>query len=128
MLNRINFLSLAVDDFARARDFYRDVLGMTVQTDADYGPGGRWIFMAIPGADTMLHFCARDEVTVKSGTPALCLVCDDADKEAARLREAGITIHSGPDTAPWDPTVRWVMIQDSESNLILLQSSQTEGA
>ncbi len=32
-----------------------------------------------PGAQTMVHFAAPDEVTVKAGTPALCLVSEDVD-------------------------------------------------
>lgn len=127
-MQRINFVSLPVDDNQRALEFYRDALGMEVATDADYGPGGRWIFLKVPGADTMLHFVQRGEVGVAPDRPALYLVCDDADAEAERLKDAGIPLHSGPDTAPWDPTVRWVMIEDSEGNLVLLQSSQSEGA
>ncbi|GGE22193.1 glyoxalase [Primorskyibacter flagellatus] len=127
-LKRINFTDLPVADYQRALEFYRDTLGMGVQTDADYGPGGRWIFLTVPGAETMLHFVPSGQLTRPEGQPALYLVCDDADAEAARLKAAGVAIHSGPDDAPWDPTVRWVMIHDSEGNLVLLQSSQSEGA
>jgi catechol 2,3-dioxygenase-like lactoylglutathione lyase family enzyme len=122
MLRRINFQTLPVRDFARARDFYRDRLGMVVQTDAPYGDS-RWIFMAIPGADTMLHFGAPEEIQIKPGTPALCLVCDDVDAEVARLRAEGVTIHAGPADAEWQPGVRWALLHDSEDNLILIQSS-----
>ncbi len=128
MLLRINFVSIPVHDQSRALAFYRDTLGMAVQTDAAYGDGWRWIFMTIPQSETLLHFCAADDVSVKTGTPALCLVSDDVDGEVARLTAAGIKIHAGPDDAPWAEGVRWAMIHDSEGNLILLQSSSHEGA
>lgn len=127
-LARVNFALLPVEDFQRARDFYRDIMGVTVQTDADYGPQGRWVFMEIPGAATKVHFVPRAELPVAANRPALYLVCDDADAETARLRMAGVHVHSGPADAPWDASVRWAMITDSEGNLVLLQSSQSEGA
>ena len=39
MATRINFVSVLVKDQERARDFYRDVMGMKVHTDADLGEG-----------------------------------------------------------------------------------------
>jgi predicted enzyme related to lactoylglutathione lyase len=126
MLRRVNFVSVPVTDQDRALAFYRDRLGMKVQTDAPYDGGWRWIFLEIPGAQTLLHFAAADEVRVKDGTPALCLVCDDVDAEAERLRTAGVKITAGPDVAPWDAAVRWAMFKDSEGNLILVQSSMAE--
>lgn len=128
MLTRINFQSIPVKDQQRALEFYRDRLGMVVQTDAPYGGGLRWIFMAIPGAQTMLHFGTPEEVTVKAGTPVLCLVSDDVDAEAARLEAAGVAMTGGPADAPWQPGVRWAMFKDSEDNLVLIQSSSMEGA
>ena len=127
-MRRVNFTSIPVKDFGRALAFYRDIMGLTVTTDADYGADGRWIFLSVPGADTMLHFVAADQVQFAPGHPALYLICDDVDAELPRLREHAVSVHSGPDDAPWDPNVRWAMILDSEDNLILLQSSQSEGA
>jgi len=127
MLKRINFQSIPVDDQQRALEFYRDKLGLTVQTDAPYGEGFRWIFMEIPGAGTKLHFARRTEIAV-TGVPTLCFISDDVDVETKRLAAAGVTITDGPEDAPWSPGVRWAMIRDSEGNLILIQSSIHEGA
>jgi catechol 2,3-dioxygenase-like lactoylglutathione lyase family enzyme len=128
MLKRINFQSIPVRDPQRALEFYRDMLGMRVHTDMPYQDGQRWIFMEIPGAQTLLQFGGADEVTYKPGVPVLCLVCDDADAEAQRLAAAGVAMTGGPDTAPWDAAVRWAMFRDSEDNLILIQSSSQERA
>ncbi|MEZ5730931.1 MAG: VOC family protein [Paracoccaceae bacterium] len=128
MLKRINFQSIPVTDQQRALEFYRDKLGMTVETDAPYEEGWRWIFLKIPGAETMLHFAADDEVSVKSGTPALCLVTDDVDAEIARMKAAGVKVTHDPAPAPWHSAVRWAMFRDSEDNLLLIQSSSAEGA
>lgn len=120
-INRINFQSLPVADQDRALKFYCDILGFSVQVDAPYGEGYRWIFLTLPGADTRLHFARVSEVTY-ADVPALCLVCDSVDEEAERLRGLGVSIDKGPDDAPWAPGVRWLMIRDTEDNLILLES------
>ena len=45
---------------------------------------------------------------------------DAADVE--RLRGLGVTVADGPRDAPWVQGVRYLMIRDSEDNLILLES------
>lgn len=121
-ITRINFQSIPVDDQDRALTFYTINLGFKVHTDAPYLEGLRWIFLTLPGGDTKLHFATRDDVRVDPQKPALCLVCDDVDGEAERLRAAGTVIEGGPDDAPWARNVRWLMIRDSEGNLVLLES------
>ena len=120
-ISRINFMSIPVADQDRAIAFYTGHLGFEVQTDAPYTDGWRWIFLKLPGADTRLQFATRDDMQVKD-KPALCLVSDDVDAETARLKSAGVEIVSGPDDAPWAAGVRWLMIRDSEDNMVLLES------
>lgn len=126
MFKRINFQTIPVKDQQRALEFYRDTMGLTVQTDAPYEGGLRWIFMAIPGAETMLHFGEPKDYSIRN-VPALCLVTDDVDAEAARLEKAGVKFVQPVQDAPWNEHVRWAMIRDTEDNLILIQSSAMEG-
>jgi predicted enzyme related to lactoylglutathione lyase len=120
MFTHIHFQTLGVLDYERALAFYRDVLGFEVERDNAYGDG-RWIFMRLAGARTMLHFDRRAEIE-KTETPVLVLVTEDVDAACARLREHGVAIRSGPDDAPWEPGTRWAMIDDSEGNLLLIQT------
>ena len=60
MFKRIHFDTVPAIDVERARDFYRDKLGFAVERDNPYGDS-RWVFMRIPGADTLLHFDKQDE-------------------------------------------------------------------
>jgi catechol 2,3-dioxygenase-like lactoylglutathione lyase family enzyme len=120
MFSHVHFQSIAVTDVDRARDFYRDKLGFAVERDNPYGET-RWIFMQLPGARTMLHFSIRDRVE-PTGEPALVLVTDNVDATCAALVERGVPIRSGPADAPWNPGTRWAMIDDSEGNLVLIQT------
>lgn len=118
---RILFQSIPVADQDRALAFYSSALGFEVHTDAPYSEGWRWIFLTLPGAETRLHFARASEMS-HQGIPALCLETEDVDADAVRLRDAGVTIEGGPDDAPWAKGVRWLMIRDSEDNLVLLES------
>ena len=120
MFKRIHFDTISAVDVERARDFYRDKLGFTVERDNPYGDS-RWVFMRIPGADTLLHFDKQDAVP-PSEKPALVLVTDDVDATCAMLKSRGVAIKRGPEDAPWEPGTRWAMIDDTEGNLVLIQT------
>ncbi|MGL4311172.1 MAG: VOC family protein [Paracoccaceae bacterium] len=118
---RINFTSIPVVDQDRAIGFYTRHLGFSVQVDVPYAEDWRWVFLTLPEAGTKLTFSRASELQV-TGVPALCLVCDSVDAEADRLRAAGVAITDGPSDAPWAAPVRYLMIRDSENNLVLLES------
>jgi predicted enzyme related to lactoylglutathione lyase len=126
MFTRIHFDTVPAVDVERARDFYRDKLGFTVERDNPYG-GTRWVFMRIPGAGTLLHFDKQDAVP-PSPTPALVLVTEDVDGTCETLKSRGVPIKRGPEDAPWEPGTRWAMIDDSEGNLVLIQTAPGEGS
>lgn len=122
MFTHINFQSIGVTDQDRALEFYRDTLGLNVHTDAPYEQLGRWIFLEIPGARTLLHFGPRANED-KSDMPVLVLVSEDVDSACETLKSRGVDIHKGPDNAPWAQDSRYAMIFDTENNLILIQTA-----
>jgi predicted enzyme related to lactoylglutathione lyase len=126
MFSHIHFQTLPVTDVVRARDFYRDVLGFDVERDNPYGDS-RWVFMKIPGADTLLHFDERKTLPA-SDKPVLVLVTADVDATCATLAARGVAIKSPPAEAPWEPGTRWAYIADSEGNLVLIQTIRQESS
>ncbi len=127
MLKRINFQSMPATDIGRALEFYRDVLGMEVQTDHPMEGGGRWVFMQIPGAETMLHLGHYALKPDPAGqVQMLALISDDVDAEAERIKAAGCPMVDEPQPAPWNENVRYAMFRDSEGNMIMMQSSSKE--
>ncbi len=49
-------------------------------------------------------------------------VADQARALAFYVDKLGVEITNGPDDAPWAEGVRWLMVRDTEENLILLES------
>lgn len=121
-LERISFQSIPVDDQDRALAFYRDVLGMDVQTDAPFEDGWRWIFLTIPGSEGRIQFARRRQFDVAEGTPVLALVSGDADADCDAWYRRGARIAQEPADAPWMEGVRWALIRDSEDNLVFVES------
>jgi predicted enzyme related to lactoylglutathione lyase len=120
VFTHIHFDTIPVTDVERARDFYRDKLGFEVERDEPYGEA-RWVFMRIPGADTLLHF-DRQATVPATKTPVLVLATDDVDASCKNLESRGVPIKQGPADAPWESGTRWAMIDDSEGNLVLIQT------
>lgn len=123
-IRRINFQSIPVADQDRAIAFYTQNLGFDVLVDVPYEDNWRWIFLQLPGAETRLQFASKTDMQI-NGKPALCLVCDSVDEEADKLKAANVTITGGPDDAPWQPGVRYLLLRDSEDNIVLLESMAT---
>jgi catechol 2,3-dioxygenase-like lactoylglutathione lyase family enzyme len=77
-----------VPDQEKALAFYVDVLGFEKRLDAPFGPGGRWIEVAPPGAATTIAL-----VPAPAGDAAemvISLATDDADSDHATLLARGV--------------------------------------
>lgn len=122
VIRHISFTSIPVLNQDRAIEFYRGFLNFQLLIDAPYEEGWRWIFMGLPEMETRLHFAKPDELAWKEGLPVLSLICDDVDQLAQEFSEDGVPIVNGPGDAPWNAERRWLLINDSEGNLVMLES------
>ncbi len=119
MFSHVGFTSIPVDDLERARDFYRDVMGMQVVMD-EAGPFGRWIMLGLEGAETRVHLDRRPEGEGPPPKPVLVLVSRDIDGDCERLSERGARILAEPSAAEWNPDMRRAILRDSEGNAVLV--------
>jgi predicted enzyme related to lactoylglutathione lyase len=117
-ITHIHMADLPVSDIQRARDFYRDKVGLSVATDAPYGES-RWVEMVIDGARTRIFLEAVDR-PIESHPPAMVLIVDDLEVEHQRLLGHGVEITAEPQDAPWQPGDRFATFLDSEGNTIVL--------
>ena len=122
---RINVSSVFVDDQAKARDFYTQVLGFEVRTDVDLGNGDRWITVGAPGVDNVeLLLEPSDhpavapfrEALVADGIPATSFEVDDVEAEYSRLGTLGVAFTQPPTqmgseiTAVFDDTCGYLIM------------------
>ena len=89
MVSGIRVVYLYVSDMERSVGFYRDLLGIPLETDAD----GSWAETTFPnGVRFALHRAHGDEEALGSGTIRLNLEVADVEEAAERLRAAGVEV------------------------------------
>lgn len=107
----ITHVTVFVDDQDKALAFYRDVLGMQVNTDADLGEMMRWLTVNPPsqpnvqivlepvgmgGMRSDEDAAAITELMAKGTLNALIFQTDDVDADFERVRAAGAEIMQEP--------------------------------
>lgn len=121
MFKHVKFSGLPVSDQDRAVAFYRDVMGLTLATDQQYGSGWRWIEFEVSGSPTRVLFEKRvDEAPGEQ--PSLVLVVADVDAAYGELKGRGVIFDQEPIDAPWAPKERYALLRDSEGNLVMIGS------
>ena len=101
MITGIGTAMVYVSDQEKSLQFYRDVLGFTVVTDQEMGPGMRWVEVAPPQGDTTIALHDAGASGKRAGEGAyLTFACDDVPGTVAGLRRRGAVV-SDPDEQPW---------------------------
>jgi catechol 2,3-dioxygenase-like lactoylglutathione lyase family enzyme len=114
----IHHVSICVKNCDEARDFYCDVLGMTVLPRPDFGFGGYWL--EVGGGQ--LHLMESDNVP--AGSHHFALQVADLDDAVASIRARGV------DVFPVDHTPgagRQAFLHDPSGNFIELNQPEKDG-
>lgn len=113
MISKLNAVPLYVADQERSRKFYVEQLGFEVRTDAEMGPGRRWLEVAPTGAETsfaVLRAADFDGERELGGPGPATLTCPDVHALHADLSARGVDV-SEPVTEPWST---WVRVTDPD--------------
>ena len=121
MFKHVKLSGLPVTNQDRAVAFYRDVIGLNLTTDQQYGSGWRWIEFEIPGSPTRVLF-ERRAGEEPGEQPSINIVVEDVDAAYGVLIARGVVFDQEPIDAPWAPGERYALLRDSEGNLILIGS------
>jgi predicted enzyme related to lactoylglutathione lyase len=115
MFEKIAFTMFAVQDAARARAFYEDVLGFERGLAS---PDGVWTEYDLPGGGCLALFKHPDAKAARpSGGASVAFEVSDLDALNERLATAGV-VYNGP--MIHGPNCRMSNISDSEGNAIIL--------
>ena len=108
----IAIVSVPVRDQLAARDFYRDVIGLTVLRDEAMGPDMRWVQLQPKDGGATIALTTWFEGLTPGGQHGLMLAIDDIDAEHARLSGLGVDV-TPIDEQPWG---RFTMLKDPDGN------------
>jgi lactoylglutathione lyase len=124
MIDRVGTICVFVADQDRAKDFYTNVLGFELHTDAPLYPGAtsRWIAVAPKGAATEVILYLPDENwehyrQVVGQSQALSFNVTDMEALHADLKAKGVAFVQEPEKQPWGT---YAIIRDSEGNRLIL--------
>ena len=99
---RIGLVYLYVTDLARSYAFYRDLLGIPLEADAE---DPHWAEATLDGGVRFaIHLAPGGSAPQTPGTVRVNFEVDDIDAEAERLRAAGVSIGE-VEREPWGSMV-----------------------
>ena len=116
-------MSLTVNDIDRSLAWYTGVLGFTI--DQRHEREGKMMAVSLKAGDVRI-LLGRDDGAkgwdrVKGlGLSMMLTTTQDIDGLAQRIRDAGGTLATEPETAPWGP--RLFRVKDPEGFLFVISS------
>ncbi len=124
-LTNLEVVSVPVSDQDRAKTFYAEKLGFSVDIDSSFGDGGmRWVMLRPPGSGTAITLVTWFETMPAGSLKGSVLGCDDLEKTLAQLTARGVSFdESEVEQAPWG---RWKTFDDPDGNGWVLQQSNPD--
>jgi catechol 2,3-dioxygenase-like lactoylglutathione lyase family enzyme len=120
-LSNLEVVSVPVSDQERAKQFYVDKLGFTVQVDSQFGESMRWVMLRPPGSGTCITLVTWFDTMPAGSLKGSVLGCDDLEKTLAELTARGVSFSEDDiQEAPWG---RWKTFDDPDGNSWVLQQS-----
>jgi len=114
VIKRISFMTVPVQDQARALEFYTKKLGLTVFTDQPNGPE-RWIELKVNGGETKLVLQKQEKSN--DASPGVVFVVDNVKATYEELKAKGVEFTQPPKKESWG---EHAILKDSEGNLVLI--------
>lgn len=114
MFEKVAFTMFQIDDPARARAFYEDVLGLSRGLAS---PDGVWTEYDLPGGGCLALFRHPNAAARTPGGASIAFEVADLDALDERLKAAGVAYTSD---VIHGPNCRMSNIRDSEGNGIIL--------
>jgi lactoylglutathione lyase len=117
VITGVSQVIVEVDDQERAKEFWTEVIGFEVNTDAPYGEGGRWIEVAPPEGTPLLVLSprpageAKREVSDDLPHSPVFFTCDDIERTHRELSECGVVFPTPPTRMEFG---WWAMFEDPD--------------
>jgi len=121
-LTNLEVISVPVSDQDRAKSFYTEALGFSVEMDSSFADGNmRWVALRPPGSGTAITLVTWFDTMPAGSLKGLVLGCDDLEETLAELTARGVTFAEDEiQEAPWG---RWKTFDDPDGNGWVLQQN-----
>jgi len=116
MISKIGTVAVLVSDAQKAKKWYVEKLGFTVQDDSDH-----WVAVGPAGSAVGLHLCQMEPL--EPGNTGITLLADDLEVTYKALKEKGVEFTRELAPSEWDPNMKYAMLKDPEGNEFWLIAS-----
>lgn len=102
-LTNLEVISVPVSDQDRAKSFYTEKLGFSVDMDSSFADGSmRWVMLRPPGSRTGITLVTWFDTMPAGSLKGSVLGCDDLEETLAELAARGVTFAEDEiQEAPW---------------------------
>jgi catechol 2,3-dioxygenase-like lactoylglutathione lyase family enzyme len=119
---KLELVPIPVTDVDRAKAFYAEQVGFTVDVDERFGDQFRVVQLTPPGSACSICFGTGIVDTPPGSVQSLHLVVGDIHAARAELLSRGVEVSEVQDmTAPGKPTVSYAYFTDPDGNTWALQ-------
>jgi predicted enzyme related to lactoylglutathione lyase len=87
------------------------------------GPEQRWVQVAPPGATTALTLVTWFPSMPPGSLKGLVFLTDDVQQDYAMLRERGVAVENGIESAPWGD---FIVFDDPDGNSLIIQQNRSK--
>jgi catechol 2,3-dioxygenase-like lactoylglutathione lyase family enzyme len=123
-ITNLEVISVPVSDQERAKLFYTQTLGFTVEIDSNFGESMRWIMLRPPGSGTAVTLVTWFDTMPAGSLNGTVLGCDDLEETLAELTGRGLEFAEEEiQQAPWG---RWKTFTDPDGNGWVLQQNNPD--
>ena len=123
-ITNLEVISVPVSDQERAKLFYTQTLGFTVEIDSNFGESMRWIMLRPPGSGTAVTLVTWFDTMPAGSLNGAVLGCDDLEETLAELTGRGLEFAEEEiQQAPWG---RWKTFTDPDGNGWVLQQNNPD--
>lgn len=120
MIKSLKFVTIPTRDQNRALAFWTEKVGFRTITDQPMGDGGRWIELAIPGAQTRIVLFTQEGHEDRIGTRFNgAFACADVEYTWKRLLSNGVGFAQEPVRQRWGD---FAVFADEDGNSFVLSS------
>ena len=120
MIRGIRIVSIPVSNQDISLKFYTEQVNFQVFTDQAFGPGQRWIELAIPGSDVKLALFTPEGFEDRiGGFQPVTFWCDDVFATAKLLASRGVELAQEPKKEVWGTMAKF---RDPDGNEFVFSS------
>ena len=123
LIDKLMMFGIIVSDMPKAKDFYKDTLGLKVTTDYRQDDDHWWVSLTLPEGGVIITLTTFHE-NFKRGTMALYFATGDIIAAHKELSEKGVKVNEvkddlfGPGSG-----VKWFNVADPDGNLVHMVQS-----